>query len=179
MAKNNGHNIISDEFFHKIYDMDLLRFFHAGKKYFLVDLDGTIVSRGLRDLSPRVAEWVQKVRKLGGDVVIVSNTRGRRRIRCVAKELDVDYIRHAKKPEPDAFRRAAGKLNAKSEQCVVVGDKSVTDVSGGKNAGMYTVQVEKLTNSIFITSKLKEIIYLNIIPFFTGKHREVMNVSDN
>ena len=157
MGKNKNHNIIADEFSTRIYDIELGHLFGKNKKYFLVDLDNTLVSWGLSDLSPRMIEWVMHVREMGGDVCIVSNSRGKRRVQRIADMLSVHAIWRARKPSPDSFMQAAELLGAEADQCVVVGDKLVTDIHGGKKAGMYTVHVIPLSDTNYIIGKIKEI----------------------
>jgi putative hydrolase of the HAD superfamily len=47
------------------------------------------------------------------------------------------------KPDPQPFLSAAKKLEVKPGECVVVGDKTFTDIRGGKAAGMRTILVER------------------------------------
>ena len=178
MGKNNNHNIIADEFSTRIYDIELEHLFKNNKKYFLVDLDNTLVSWGLSDLSPRMAEWVRRVRAMGGDVCIVSNSGGKRRVRRIAGLLDVHAIWRARKPAPDAFVQGAELLGAETCQCVVVGDKLVTDIRGGKKAGMYTIHVMPLSDTNYIKGKIREIV-LNVKNKIIKSSQENTDASDN
>jgi HAD superfamily hydrolase (TIGR01509 family) len=45
----------------------------------------------------------------------------------------------AEKPDPDFFRRIASAIGADPEQCLHIGNLYAKDISGAKQAGMYTV----------------------------------------
>jgi HAD superfamily phosphatase (TIGR01668 family) len=60
-------------------------------------------------------------------------------------ELGIPLLTRTKKPLPFAFWRALRLLGAQKKEAVVIGDQLVTDVLGGKFAGLYTILVEPLS----------------------------------
>ena len=50
-----------------------------------------------------------------------------------------------RKPEPAIFREICDRLGVAPSSCVMVGDSPELDVSGGRNAGMRTIWVERAT----------------------------------
>ena len=156
MKRIKRKSIVADEYIDRIYNIDIRHLQEEGRDKYLVDLDNTLVSWGLADLSPRMIQWVKDVRSIGGDVCIVSNTASKKRIASVAEKLGVIWIRRAHKPKPHGFLNAADSLNAEAFECVVVGDKLVTDILGGNMLGMYTVHVIPLSNRNYVLSKVSE-----------------------
>ncbi|MCJ7429248.1 MAG: HAD-IA family hydrolase [Candidatus Nanohaloarchaeota archaeon QJJ-5] len=46
------------------------------------------------------------------------------------------------KPDSEGFEKALAMLDAEPEETVMVGDSPITDIYGGNNAGLTTIQVE-------------------------------------
>ncbi|MCS7240619.1 MAG: HAD hydrolase-like protein, partial [Candidatus Bipolaricaulota bacterium] len=66
-------------------------------------------------------------------------------VRRALAELGIPLFERARKPLPFAFRRALRRLGAKPVEAAVIGDQLLTDVLGGKLAGIYTVLVPPLS----------------------------------
>jgi predicted HAD superfamily phosphohydrolase YqeG len=68
-----------------------------------------------------------------------------RGVRGIITDLDNTLVSAktplARKPAGAAFRRAIKLMELTSEQAVVVGDQMLTDVLGGRRAGLHTILV--------------------------------------
>lgn len=132
--------LIPDLFVQSIYDIDLIKLKEQGIKAVIVDLDNTLVETTCSNATPELVRWLNEVRKLGLQVMIVSNNT-RTRVSRFAAPLNIPYIHAAKKPLAPAFRRALKKLDCTRRETVVIGDQLLTDVLGGNRMGLYTILV--------------------------------------
>jgi uncharacterized protein len=123
-----------------VYEIDLEALWNSGVRGVITDLDNTLV--GAKDplATPRLIDWLKKVRDRGFQIVIVSNN-NRTRVAKFADPLGIPYIYSARKPLNRAFKRAMEMMNISEKQTVVVGDQMLTDVLGGNRLGMYTIMV--------------------------------------
>jgi HAD superfamily phosphatase (TIGR01668 family) len=80
------------------------------------------------------------VKRDGFKVVILSNN-NLTRVSKFAEPLGIPFIPAARKPMGKSFRRAVRMLELAPEQVVVVGDQMLTDVFGGRRAGLHTILV--------------------------------------
>src|SRR5690606_36631502 len=114
-----------------------------GIRGIITDLDNTLVSAKTALATKELVEWLDKVRKMGIDVVIVSNN-NQSRVGAFSSSLNLPYIFAAKKPTQKAFKQAINMLDLPASQIVMIGDQMMTDVFGGNKMGLFTVLVQSI-----------------------------------
>jgi hypothetical protein len=124
--------------------IDIAHLVSLGIQAVILDLDNTIVSEDDRYVSPYAEEWILQAKDLGLKFFILSNGKRRGRVQYWSRYLDIPAINPAKKPFPDAFRRAMKYMNVTPEQVVVIGDSRHTDVLGAWVVGCLSIQVASL-----------------------------------
>ncbi|MBE3598164.1 MAG: YqeG family HAD IIIA-type phosphatase [Limnochordaceae bacterium] len=122
-------------------DLDGLR--RHGIRCLLVDIDNTLIPWVEPLPDARAYRFVERARRAGLQVVILSNARRGRRA-AVAAALGVPAVRSGFKPRRSVFLAAAALVGCRPEQAAVVGDQLWTDVLGGRRAGMFTILVDPL-----------------------------------
>ncbi|WP_248930924.1 YqeG family HAD IIIA-type phosphatase [Paenibacillus hamazuiensis] len=127
-----------------IYDIDLQQLQNEGIRGIITDLDNTLVGAKAPYATPELQAWLQKLRKSGFQVVIVSNN-NKMRVTKFAQPLLIPFIYRAKKPTTSAFRKALTLMNLKAEHTAVIGDQMLTDVLGGNRMGLYTILVQPIS----------------------------------
>ena len=125
-------------------DIDPSQLKNQGFKGVIADLDNTLVVAETGLATPELVRWLESLKKVGLQVMIVSNNR-RRRVAQVADALNLPYISRARKPASWAFRQALGQLKLTPDETVMVGDQLLTDVFGGKRLGLYTILVQPIS----------------------------------
>jgi hypothetical protein len=110
----------------------------------ITDLDNTLVGAKAPYATPELQAWLQKLRKSGFQVVIVSNN-NKDRVSKFAQPLLIPFIYRAKKPTSAAFHKALAIMNLKPEQTAVIGDQMLTDVLGGNRMGLFTILVQPIS----------------------------------
>ncbi|TBL75413.1 YqeG family HAD IIIA-type phosphatase [Paenibacillus thalictri] len=127
-----------------IYDIDLEQLKKSGIRGIVTDLDNTLVGAKSPAATPELQAWLQKLRKSGFQVVVVSNN-NKMRVTKFCEPLFIPFIYRAKKPTLAAFRKALSQMNLKAEQTAVIGDQMLTDVLGGNRMGLFTILVQPIS----------------------------------
>lgn len=137
-----------------------------GIRVLFVDLDNTLTALGSWYISEPVRQWLERVKAMGFQVVIVSNAARRERVNQVAQGLGIISIAAAWKPRRFVFRRYLEWQGLTPKQAAMIGDQLFTDILGGKRAGLFTILVEPLTHRRFITGRIQrpfELLVLKLL----------------
>ncbi|WP_276356329.1 YqeG family HAD IIIA-type phosphatase [Cohnella caldifontis] len=135
--------LLPDQIVKTVYDIDLDELKTRGVQGIITDLDNTLVSARTPLATPELVAWLDAVRERGFKVVILSNN-NLHRVGKFAEPLGIPYVYMARKPAVRAFHRALEKLRLPPEQAVVVGDQMMTDMLGGRRAGLRTILVSPI-----------------------------------
>jgi len=138
--------LLPDQIVNAVYDIDLNELHAQGVKGIITDLDNTLVSAKTPLATPQLIGWLDAVKERGFQVVILSNNNNTR-VAKFAAPLGIPYIPAARKPAGPAFRRALKLMGLTPEKAVVVGDQMLTDVLGGRRAGLHTILVTPIAPS--------------------------------
>ena len=132
--------LLPDQIVNTVFDIDLDELTTRGVRGIITDLDNTLVGAKTPLATPQLIGWLDIVKDRGFKVVILSNN-NKTRVGNFAEPLGIPFIPAARKPAGAAFRRALKLMELQAEQAVVVGDQMLTDVLGGRRAGLHTILV--------------------------------------
>lgn len=139
-----------------ILDIDFNKLKKLGVKHVLLDLDLTLRKKMSRNLEPEITKFLIKAIKQYGfeSISIASNnmlnlTGYGKAISAKVFQPFFKGIILIRKPNKLFFERIIKNLNAKPNNCVMIGDKLRGDVFGGNNAGMFTVLVKPKGSDYF------------------------------
>lgn len=131
-----------------ILDVDFKALKKLGVKHLLIDLDLTLRKKMTRKLEPAIIDYLTMTMEKYGfsSLNIASNNMldlsgyGNS---IQAKIFQPFWYRFVliRKPHQLFFQKILKTLEAKPNECVMIGDKLRGDVFGGNQAGMHTVQV--------------------------------------
>ncbi|TVY00479.1 YqeG family HAD IIIA-type phosphatase [Cohnella terricola] len=138
--------LLPDQIVNTVYDIDLNELRDQGVRGIITDLDNTLVSAKTPLATPQLIGWLDMVKERGFQVVILSNNNSMR-VSKFAEPLGIPFIPSARKPAGASFRRALQLMGLEADQAVVVGDQMLTDVFGGRRAGLRTVLVTPIAIS--------------------------------
>jgi len=123
-----------------IYEIDLETLKSDGIKLIMFDLDSTLmVSKSCKYL-PETVEWLNKVKQDFKIVVVSNNNRGEY-IENVQKQSDFDVLGSCAKPDTKVIEDYIKSQNITKDECVIVGDRPLTDILCGKRLGCKTILV--------------------------------------
>ncbi|UOF88894.1 YqeG family HAD IIIA-type phosphatase [Fodinisporobacter ferrooxydans] len=156
---------VPDLFVKSIFDIDLQALQARGIKGIVTDLDNTLVEWNAPDATPKLVQWLDRVREHGFQVCIVSNNDATR-VESFAKPLGLPCIADAKKPRRGAFEQALAMIGANQHDTVMIGDQIFTDIAGGNRMGMFTILVAPISQEEWIgtrfTRKVEHVV-LNLL----------------
>ena len=129
-----------------IYEISHLKLQNKGIKSLLIDVDGTLLSRQSNMIPLSVKDWIKESKKLFS-LYLISNNPSNKRIRKIAKELDVKYKSNALKPRKKVTLDVISQMNEDSKNIAIIGDRILTDVIVGNRCNIQTILVKRLNRS--------------------------------
>lgn len=127
-----------------IYDIDFEQLKALGIKAMLFDLDSTLMASKSGCYTDEMKNWLDKVRQ-NFFIAIVSNNKNEKYIEKVRKVTDFPVLFNAKKPRTDEVKKFLAEHNLHVSDCVLVGDRPLTDILCGKKLGCKTILVDSIT----------------------------------
>ena len=128
----------------RIYDIDLEALEKDGIKAMLFDLDSTLMASKSASYSPEIIDWLNKVREKFF-IAVVSNNKNKEYIEKVEKISDFPLLFNACKPKTNIVSDFLKKYEVNVKECVLVGDRPLTDILCGKKLGCKTILVDSIT----------------------------------
>ena len=123
-------------------------------KALILDMDNTLSMHGDPKAEAGVEEWLDKMRKLGIKMRVLSNNTNRR-VKPLARTLGLEFTANGAKPLTFGVNRAVKAMGVRKRETLVVGDQIFTDILAGNLAGIRTVLVEPFHLENRWTFKLK------------------------
>lgn len=151
-----------------IFDIQPEKLKTKGIKGIITDLDNTLVAWDVKDATPEVRDWFERMREHDIKVTIISNN-NMERVKAFSDPLGTPYTYSAKKPLGRAFKKVASEMNLEKNEIVVIGDQLLTDVLGGNSAGFYTILVVPIVESDAKITKFNRRIERRILNYFRSK----------
>lgn len=146
-----------DAYFRSVLDIDASRLAAQGVRAVFLDLDNTILPRGLHVVPVSIAAWVQGLKDAGLKVCILSNS-NKPKVAEVARQLELPAIQGAKKPLGRGFAEALELCGVTPGQAVIVGDQTYTDILGAHRAGMRGILVRPLSGNDLWHTRLLRVV---------------------
>ena len=113
-----------------------------GIKAIFFDLDSTITISKSAKFSNRARAFIKELEDNGFKLAIISNNYSKKYIDKVQKEIHLKIYYPAEKPQTHIINKALSDFNVKPNEAAMVGDRPVTDILAGINAGMTTILVD-------------------------------------
>ncbi|MGI6588983.1 MAG: YqeG family HAD IIIA-type phosphatase [Peptococcia bacterium] len=144
-------------------DINLKLHWERGKRGIILDLDNTIVSWNVKELSEEGHLFLKQALALKYKIYLLTNA-GRKRTETIARKYNISYIAPALKPRKSPFLKALKKMNLQKDKVLVIGDQIFTDILGGNRVGCYTILVPPLSPREFIGTK-----FIRLLEFFVKR----------
>lgn len=127
-----------------IYEINLSELKNCGVKAMLFDLDSTLMASKSAQYSKEILDWLELVKK-DFFVAVVSNNKNENYIKKVREISDFPLLFDAGKPRIKKVKQFIKNYGLSAKDCVLVGDRPLTDVLCGKKAGFKTILVDSIT----------------------------------
>nr|AEI30175.1 HAD superfamily phosphatase [uncultured bacterium] len=116
-----------------------------GIKAVLIDLDGTVVSRGTYEVDAKLTNYLKKQTI---KIYIATNRPKSRDLKNLKESLHATGVIHPvgifMKPSSQYYKQAASLHHLKTSEVAMIGDKYLQDIYGANLVGLTTIVVRKL-----------------------------------
>lgn len=127
-----------------LFDIDIPKLKELGIKAIFFDLDSTVMASKTGVYDEKVYEWLCGLNEQF-KIAILSNNKNPKYIDNIAQQSCFEVIGAAKKPNAKVALSHLEKWGISPENCVIVGDRPLTDILLGKRMGAITVLVDSIT----------------------------------
>lgn len=130
-----------------VHEVDYEALRARGIRAVLFDLENTLCPWRAGELDPATWALLEGLQGRGLRLAVLTNAAlpSDHPLLRALHERGIPVLAKARKPLRRGFRRALGELGVPPSQAAVVGDQLLTDVLGGRRAGLLTVLVDPLT----------------------------------
>ena len=125
-----------------VYNINPDELISRGIRGVFFDLDSTITVSKSAKFTERARDFIKKLEDKGLKLAIISNNYSDSYIEKVQKEIHIKIYYPAEKPQTKVIMKALEDFGLKPDECVMVGDRPITDILAGKNARMMTILVD-------------------------------------
>ena len=127
-----------------IYDIDTMELKSLGIHALFFDLDSTLMKSKSGKFSFQTVQYLNDL-KSNFKLAIISNNTNLKYIQRAKAQVDIPVYHSAKKPNPKVLLQACKDLNLHPQNVAMVGDRPLSDIWGGQNAGMTTILVDSIS----------------------------------
>ena len=143
-----------------------------GIKALILDVDNTLSTHHGEVLTDGLEDWLQKMKKNGVKLVILSNSK-QTRVEPFANKINLPFISMGLKPLPFKFSSARKLLGTKRRETAIVGDQIFTDTLGGNLYGVTTILLDPIKLESSKSFKFKRKIERAVYKIYKIKNTEV------
>jgi hypothetical protein len=127
-----------------IYDIDIMQLDEIGIKALFFDLDSTTMKSKSGKFSYKTLQFLKDL-STNFKIAIITNNKNYHYIKNARSQTDIPIYADARKPNTDVIKRACIDLNVDIEKTAMIGDRPLSDILAGKNAGMTTILVDSIS----------------------------------
>ncbi|MBR3604551.1 MAG: YqeG family HAD IIIA-type phosphatase [Candidatus Gastranaerophilales bacterium] len=127
-----------------IYDIDIAELKSIGIQGLFFDLDSTLMKSKSGKFSFQTMQFLNDL-KTNFKLAIITNNTNVNYINKAKAQTDIPIYFEAKKPNPTVLLKACRELGLKPDSVAMVGDRPLSDILGGLNAGMITILVDSIS----------------------------------
>lgn len=129
-----------------IYDIDIMKLVEMRVKALFFDLDSTLMKSKSGKFSFKTLQFLKDL-SVNFKIAIVTNNKNIEYIKKARAQTDIPIYYNAKKPKINTLIRASIDLNIDIKQAAMIGDRPLSDIIAGKNAGMVTILVDSIAKN--------------------------------
>ena len=127
-----------------IYDIDIAELKKRGIRLILFDLDSTLMKSKSGKFSFKTLQFLNDL-KANFNLAIVTNNKNENYIQQTRSQIDIAVYSKAKKPNTKTLFLACRDFKINPARAAMVGDRPLSDILGGKRAGMLTILVDSIS----------------------------------
>ena len=127
-----------------IYEIDVYDLKRKGIKALFFDLDSTLMKSKSGKFAYKTLQFLNDLSS-NFKLAIISNNKNKKYLELVKKQTSIPVYFEAKKPSTKTLLKACNEFEIDPKNVAMVGDRPLSDILGGKKAGMVTVLVDSIS----------------------------------
>lgn len=127
-----------------IYEIDVYDLKRKGIKALFFDLDSTLMKSKSGKFAYKTLQFLNDLSS-NFKLAIISNNKNKKYLELVKNQTSIPVYFEAKKPSIKTLLKACNEFEIDPKNVAMVGDRPLSDILGGKKAGMVTVLVDSIS----------------------------------
>lgn len=127
-----------------IYEIDVYDLKRKGIKALFFDLDSTLMKSKSGKFAYKTLQFLNDLSS-NFKLAIISNNKNKKYLELVKNQTSIPVYFEAKKPSTKTLLKACNEFEIDPKNVAMVGDRPLSDILGGKKAGMVTVLVDSIS----------------------------------
>ena len=127
-----------------IYDIDIEELKKRRIKALFFDLDSTLMKSKSGKFAYKTLQFLDDL-KPNFKLAIITNNNNLDYIQKAKSQTDIPVYSRAKKPNTAVLFKACDDFDVEPNSVAMIGDRPLSDILGGKNAGMVTILVDSIS----------------------------------
>ena len=136
--------ITPDYIYDSIYDIDIMKLNEIGIKALFFDLDSTLMKSKSAKFSYKTLQYLKDL-STNFKLAIITNNKNSDYIKKARAQVDIPIYSNARKPSISAIMLACTDYNLQPYEVAFIGDRPLSDILAGKNAGTATILVDSIS----------------------------------
>ena len=153
-----------DYYYDSVFEIPYADLWQNGLRGLIFDLDNTLAAYDHSRAPAKIVALVKRLTAMGFAVCLVTNNTNRRLRQFDG--LGLQGVANAAKPLTGGLRRGMAMMGTQPAHTAIIGDQLLSDVWGGKRAGLTTVLVKPISDKDMVFVKLKRIIERRLLRQF-------------
>ena len=137
----------------RVYEIPKEKLKELGITLVLLDMDNTTAPWRTDYVAPRIASWVEEIKKENIIVALLTNSKGLN-ADSIGKKLNIPVYKNAKKPFKSETKKILKALSIKAENTLIVGDQLFTDIVLANKIKAKSVLLEPIDNREWWATKV-------------------------
>jgi len=146
--------ITPDYYYESVFAIPYKELWEKKKRGLIFDIDNTLAPFYDKLPPPKIVALMKHLEKMGFKVCLLTNNTTSR-LTGFNSDMKLSGFANALKPLTRGIRKAMDVMGTNKKQTVIIGDQLLSDIWGGKNAGITTILVKPITEKDFFFVKFK------------------------
>ena len=129
-----------------IYDIDIEELKNLRVKALFFDLDSTLMKSKSGKFAYKTLQFLDDL-KPNFKIAIITNNKNVKYIEKTRSQTEIPVYSRAKKPDTAVLFKACDDFDINPQNVAMIGDRPLSDILGGKRAGMLTILVDSISKS--------------------------------
>ena len=146
-----------DYYYDSVYAIPYKELWDKNIRGLIFDLDNTLTPFHQKLPPAKIVALMKHLDKMGFEICLLTNNT-QARLNGFNADMKLKGIANGLKPFTRGIRQAMRLMGTNKSQTVIIGDQLLSDIWGGRNAGITTILTKPITEKDFFFVRFKRII---------------------